>query len=79
MRRQWQAMGETHTADEVLSQIRAALDHMEGEAQLVGPNMTAAEGGMCGPYICTTGKTGTARLTITTPQTEAVTLEFQIG
>ena len=52
---------------------------LEGEAELVGPNVAAAEGGMCGTYIRTTGKTGIARLTISTPQTEDVTLEFQIG
>ncbi|MBQ6718970.1 MAG: glycoside hydrolase family 2 protein [Oscillospiraceae bacterium] len=52
---------------------------LEGAAELVGPGAAAAEGGMCGTYIRTTGKTGTARLTISTPQTEDVTLEFQIG
>ena len=52
---------------------------LEGEAELVGPDAAAAEGGMCGTYIRTTGKTGIARLTISTPQTEDVTQEFQIG
>ena len=52
---------------------------LEGDAELVGPNVAVAEGGMCGTYVRTTGKTGIARLTISTPQTEDVTLEFQIG
>ena len=52
---------------------------LEGAAELVGPGAATAEGGMCGTYIRTTGKTGTARLTISTAQTEAVTLEFRIG
>ena len=34
VRRQWQAQGEKHTLDEVIFAARAALDHMEGEAQL---------------------------------------------
>ena len=52
---------------------------LEGEAELVGPAAAAAEGGMCGTYLRTVGKTGTARLTISTPQTEDVTLEFAIS
>ena len=34
VRRQWQARGETHTLDEVLSDVRDALNHMEDEAQI---------------------------------------------
>ena len=52
---------------------------LEGEAELVGPDVATAEGGMCGTYLRTIGKTGTAWLTISTHQTEDVTLEFQIG
>ena len=52
---------------------------MEGPAELVGPKAVTAEGGMCGTYIRTTGKTGTARLTIATAQTEVVFLEFQVS
>ncbi len=51
---------------------------LEGEAELVGPGVVTAEGGMCGAYIRTTGKAGIARLTITTGQTEPVTVEFAI-
>ena len=52
---------------------------LEGEAELAGPAVVTAEGGMCGTYLRTVGKSGTARLTISTSQTEAVTVEFQIG
>ena len=37
-----------------------------------------AEGGMCGTYVKTAGKRGHARLVISAPQTESVTLEFEI-
>ena len=37
-----------------------------------------AEGGMCGTYVKTIGKSGHARLVISAPQTESVTLEFEI-
>lgn len=53
---------------------------LEGEAaELVGPANVTAEGGMCGTYVRTTGKTGIARLTIATAQTEAVTVEFRLS
>jgi beta-galactosidase len=51
---------------------------LEGEAELVGPDVVTAEGGMTGTYVKTTGKTGEARLTIHTDQTEDVTLIFKI-
>ena len=52
---------------------------VDGAAELVGPKVVTAEGGMCGTYVRTNGKIGTARLTMVTPQTEAVTVEFQVG
>ena len=51
---------------------------VEGAAELVGPDVVAAEGGMCGTYIRTTGQSGTARLTITADGLAPVTLEFYI-
>ena len=51
---------------------------LTGCAELVGPDVAAAEGGMCGTYIRTTGKTGKATLTISTDQTEPVTLNFTV-
>ena len=52
---------------------------LEGAAELVGPKVVTAEGGMCGTYIRTVGKTGTVRLTVAAAQTEAVTVEFSVS
>ena len=52
---------------------------LEGDAQLAGPRVATAEGGMTGTYVKTTGKPGEARLTIHTEQTEDVTLIFKIS
>ncbi len=49
---------------------------LEGAAELVGPAVVTAEGGMCGTYLRTIGVTGTATLTITTCQTPTVRLEL---
>ena len=49
---------------------------LKGEAELIGPGVVCAEGGMCGTYIRTTGNPGKAKLTISTDQTEPVTLTF---
>ena len=51
---------------------------LEGEAELVGPAVVTAEGGMTGTYIKTTGKPGEAKLTITTAQTEPVEVRFVV-
>ena len=51
---------------------------LEGEAELVGPDVVTAEGGMTGTYIRTSGQAGTATLTMSTYQTEPVTLSFTI-
>ena len=51
---------------------------LEGDAQLIGPDVVTAEGGMTGTYVKTTGKAGEAKLTITTDQTEPVVLIFKI-
>ncbi len=51
---------------------------LEGEAELVGPEVVTAEGGMTGTYVKTTGKRGQARLTILTAQTDPVTVRFTI-
>jgi beta-galactosidase len=49
---------------------------LEGAAELVGPSVVTAEGGMCGTYIRTIGQTGNIKLTIHTAQTAPITLEF---
>lgn len=51
---------------------------LEGDAALIGPEIVTAEGGMTGTYIKTVGRSGKAALTITTPQTEPVTLAFAV-
>lgn len=52
--------------------------HVEGAAELVGPEVVTAEGGMCGTYIRTTGVSGTAKLTISSYGLEPVTVEFEV-
>ena len=49
---------------------------LEGAAELVGPSLVCAEGGMTGTYVKTIGKCGTARLTITTAQTQPASITF---
>lgn len=51
---------------------------LEGAAQLVGPEVVTAEGGMTGTYVKTDGVSGEARLHITTDQTDPVVLIFKI-
>ena len=52
---------------------------LEGPAQLVGPGVVAAEGGMTGTYIKTTGASGEVRLTISAAQMEPVTVTFTVS
>ena len=52
---------------------------LEGNAELVGPGVVTAEGGMTGTYLRTVGVPGEARLTITTAQTDPVTILFKIN
>ena len=49
---------------------------LEGAAELVGPSVVTAEGGMCGTYIRTVGQAGNIKLTIQTAQTEAITVDL---
>ena len=51
---------------------------LQGPAELVGPAVVTAEGGMCGTYLRTIGQAGTVTLTITTGQTAPFSLTFQI-
>ncbi len=51
---------------------------LEGPAQLVGPDVVCAEGGMCGAYIRTTGESGSVKLTISSYGLEDVTVEFTV-
>ena len=51
---------------------------LEGNAKLVGPDTVTAEGGMCGTYIKTNGRTGKARLIVSTDQTGSIIIDFII-
>lgn len=51
---------------------------VEGAAELVGPDVVVAEGGMCGTYIRTTGEVGTATVTLSADHLSSVQLEFAI-
>ena len=51
---------------------------VEGDAVLVGPSTAVAEGGMTGTYLRTVGTAGEAVLTISAPQVEPVTLQFNV-
>ena len=51
---------------------------LEGDGELVGPAVVTAEGGMCGTYVRTTGKTGAARLVVSSAQTDSVCVDFEI-
>ena len=52
---------------------------LEGAAELIGPDVVCAEGGMTGTYIKTTGNGGEAVLTVSTAQTESVTVRFTVS
>ncbi len=51
---------------------------LEGAAELVGPDVVVAEGGMTGTYIRTIGKKGTAKLTVCCDGIESVVTEFSV-
>ena len=50
----------------------------EGAAEIVGPDVVTAEGGMCGGFVRTTGAPGTASLTVTAEGMEPVTVAFTV-
>ena len=51
---------------------------LTGCAELVGPDVVTAEGGMTGTYIRTVGETGPARLTVRCEGLESVSLDFHV-
>lgn len=51
---------------------------VEGEGELIGPNLIALSGGMSGTYVKTTGKSGTIRLTVRSAQADAVCVDFTV-
>lgn len=58
------------------AQLRVRF-RLEGAAELVGPEVVTAEGGMTDTYGKTTGKSGEAKRTITTSQTNPVTVTVE--
>ena len=51
---------------------------LTGAAELAGPSVVTAEGGMCGTYVRTVGRSGDASLMVHTEQTADVTVNFTI-
>ena len=52
---------------------------LEGAAELVGPDVVTAEGGMCGTYIRTTGESGSAKLAVSADGLTTVTIGFTVN
>lgn len=50
----------------------------EGPAEVIGPQTVTAEGGMCGTYIRTTGKSGKVSVKISADGLETVRIEFTV-
>ena len=51
---------------------------LEGPLELVGPDVVTAEGGMTGTYVKTNMRRGPAKLTVSCPGLESVTVEFTV-
>ncbi len=59
------------------AQLPVAL-RVRGALKLVGPQTVTAEGGLCGCYLRTVGKTGHATLTLSAPGLEPVNVSFTV-
>ena len=55
------------------------LAQTEGPLALAGPALTTAEGGMTGLYVRTAGAAGLARVILSAPGVERVTVDFVIS
>ena len=51
---------------------------LSGPIELAGPDWAAAEGGMGGCYIKTTGESGVGTLTISVPGLDSVSIKFEV-
>ncbi|MDD7643018.1 MAG: glycoside hydrolase family 2 TIM barrel-domain containing protein [bacterium] len=51
---------------------------VEGEGELIGPDLIALSGGMGGTYVKTNGKEGKIRLTVRSAQADAVCVDFTV-
>lgn len=60
------------------AQLPLRLHTEGGSAELVGPDVVTAEGGMTGTYLRSTGKPGVTRLTIQADGLETVFLDFTV-
>lgn len=84
------SLTEANSYDVACVRIRAVDEHgnvlpfynepvqlsVEGEGELIGPDLIALSGGMSGIYVKTTGKSGTIRLTVRSAQADAVSVDF---
>ncbi|MDO4415861.1 MAG: glycoside hydrolase family 2 TIM barrel-domain containing protein [Erysipelotrichaceae bacterium] len=61
----------------VYAQLPLTLS-VEGPLEIIGPHTVTAEGGMCGTYVRTTGKSGKAVLKIHNEQLEDISINFSI-
>ena len=52
--------------------------HVSGEAELVGPTVVTAEGGMTGCFLRTVGKAGEAVLTVVGERMAPLELKFAV-
>ena len=52
---------------------------VSGCAKLIGPAVVTAEGGMCGTYLRSSGRAGTAGLTVNAPGLEPAELKFKVS
>ena len=51
----------------------------EGDIELVGPAIVTAEGGMCGAYVRTVGKSGKGKAVVKAAGLQSVTIDFTIA
>ena len=61
----------------VYAQLPVKLE-LSGDAELVGPDVVTAEGGMCGTYVRSLGRAGSGTLTLRVQGLESVKIEFTV-
>ena len=86
------ALTETNSYDVACVRIRAVDENgnvlpfynepvqlsVEGQGELIGPDLIALSGGMGGTYVKTNGKEGKIRLTVRSAQAETICVEFTV-
>ncbi|MBQ7737966.1 MAG: glycoside hydrolase family 2 protein [Oscillospiraceae bacterium] len=68
---------DAHGMTAAYAQLPLRLE-LEGDAALIGPDLVTAEGGMTGTYVRTVGRPGRARLTVSAPGLESVSVDFTV-